>query len=480
MTKNMERKIILFVLGFVGLFISIAAGLQEHLPALQAVCTSACKETAQMTLVALPFWAWGVAFYAAVILLTLFKTDWVSLIAAAAFGMELALVWIMFLMKAACVFCIANSVVVLLLVIFSFSKRRSWQESTVALLVLILSVIFIPFENQLFALSPTQGGPEIAARVGDETITTQRLEVSLGSKLFDLQKDVYRMKKERLDQLVTDTIMQKEAKAAGKNLDQYIDDALPLQLFSVSDQDVNKYIEENMDRLKEWTGSAAELRNRIKTFLQQQKRVQGINQYARALEKKYNVQTFLAMPHTPVVRVNTEGSPAAGPADSQVTVVEFSDYECPACRANHLDVIKKIKALYGDKVRWVFRDYPLKRHKDAFKAAEAAHCVDEQGRFWEYQDVLFSAENLDETSLVNAAAKLGVSPEKMRQCMKEEKYKDFIEKGMQEATRAGIDRTPSFIINGTVYVGGPSFETFRSVLDEELNKKDKKISMSGK
>lgn len=474
MTKNQERKIILLVLGFVGLCISIATGLAEHLPVLQSVCADACRETAEMTLLSLPFWIWGTVFYAAVVLFAWLAIGWVPLIVAAAFGMELALVGIMVLLTVPCVFCIANSAVVVLLLVFSFSRKKVWQEATLILFILPLSFGLISFQNKLFVFSPAPRGPEIVARVGSETITSQRLEVSLGSKLFDLRKDVYRMERDKLDQLIVDTIIQNEARASGKTLEQFLDETLPPQRFAVTDQEVNKYLEENQDRLRDWMGSAAELKSRVKNFLQQQKRLQGMNSYAQSLEKKYGVEVFLPVPQPPQVKVNIEGAPTAGPVDAAVTVIEFSDYECPACRANHHDVIKNVKAAYGDKVKWVFKDYPLRRHKDAFKAAEAAHCAADQGHFWDYQDVLFSAENLEEDSLVNSAASLGVAPDKMRQCLQQHKYKEYIEKEIQEATRVGVDRTPSFIINGTVHVGGPAFETFKRILDEELKKAEQK------
>ena len=100
-----------------------------------------------------------------------------------------------------------------------------------------------------------------------------------------------------------------------------------------------------------------------------------------------------------------------GPPDAPVTIVEFSDYECPACRSTH-EVVKQVRAAYGDRVQWIYKEYPLRRHKEAFKAAEASHCAEDQGKFWEYQEKLFTAPDLSPDNLVNIAVQLGMSQEK--------------------------------------------------------------------
>ena len=152
-----------------------------------------------------------------------------------------------------------------------------------------------------------------------------------------------------------------------------------------------------------------------------------------------------------------------------MTIVEFSDYECPACRATH-EVVKQVRAAYGDKVQWIYKEYPLKRHKDAFKAAEASHCAEDQGKFWEYQERLFTAPDLSPDNLVSIAVQLGMSQEKFRQCLQDSRYKPLVEKNVRDAVQAGLDRTPSFMINGAVYAGSPSLDIFRSMIDEELRK----------
>ena len=127
-------------------------------------------------------------------------------------------------------------------------------------------------------------------------------------------------------------------------------------------------------------------------------------------------------------------------------------------------------AAYGDRVHWVYKEYPLRRHKDAFKAAEASHCAQDQGKFWEYQEKLFTMPDLAPANLVSMAVQLGMSQEKFAQCLQGSSHKAEVDKNVRDAVEAGVDRTPSFMINGTLFAGGLSLDNFRGVIDEELKK----------
>jgi protein-disulfide isomerase len=228
-------------------------------------------------------------------------------------------------------------------------------------------------------------------------------------------------------------------------------------------------VQDNQERLQGYKGSLPDLRERIRTFLQQQKRAQAIKNYAHSLGPNYGVRILVPIPYPPKVKVDTQHAPTLGPSNAPVTIVEFSDYECPACRSTH-EVVKQVRAAYGDKVQWIYKEYPLKRHKDAFKAAEASHCAQEQGKFWEYQEKLFTMPDLSPANLVSIAVQLGMSQEKFNQCLQDSKYKTLVEKNARDAVQVGVDRTPSFMINGAIFAGGLSLDNFRSMIDEELKK----------
>jgi protein-disulfide isomerase len=469
MLDNRERNLTLFFLALAGLAIAVLSGNWEHISIFKPLCRVACRETAEMGLLSVPFWVWGAAFYAVVAVVAFFRSELAIWIIAPAAGTEAALVWTLIRMKAPCIFCIANALVILFLLIVSLRKKFAWQAATLALVFLIVFSLWIPYENHPAgeALAGTDTG--IAAKIGDEVVTRQRLEVLLGSRLFELKNDIYRIEKERLDQLIVETLLEKEADKKGISLEQLIEEVAPASRYSVSDEEVDTYLRNNAERLRDYKGTQSDLRDRVRVFLLQQKRSQAINAYAHELEPKYAVQTFLSVPVQPEVKVDIEGAETEGPADAPVTVVEFSDYECPACRATH-ETVKKIKETYQGKIRWVYKDYPLKRHKDAFKAAEAAHCAGDQGKFWEFQEKLFTADKLDVDSIVKYAGEFGLSTEKFSQCLKDSKHKELVEKNERDGVKIGVDRTPSFVINGTVFVGGPTFEKFKTIIDDELKK----------
>lgn len=466
-----------FILCLAGFVVSALAGLAEVVPWLQSVCSSVsdgCKDTAGFTLLHLPIWLWGGGFYLLLALAGWQFRQGVAWLAAAAIGVEITLVWVMISLSAPCVFCLANLAIVLMLQIMVFEKRLLWQTVSAISLSFLLSFFVLANKVELTKLFGSADGSEVVAKVAGETITDLKLDVMLGSRIIELRKEIFKLKKERLDQMLLDRIIEKEAAARNMTLDDFVNRVILPNGVTVEEAEIDGYIQQTKDRMREWTGSYEELRNRIRSYLEQGKRYNAINAYAKSVESKYGAAIYLKEPQLPIVTVKTEGSPSLGPADAPVTIVEFSDYQCPACRATQ-DEVKKAKSFFGDRLRLVFKDYPLKKHKNAHLAAEAARCAGDQGRFWDYQDVLFSAEHdLDSAQLKSYARNLGLSPETFNACLDEGKYKAAVERDVEEANRIGVDRTPSFVVNGKLIVGGPSFERFQKMIEEELSKPKEK------
>ena len=472
------RSILLFLISLAGLLISLVSGFQEEIPALSFLCSNACKDTAEIHFLHFPFWMWGALFYSVAALSALFRRKMLTWIVPPAVGVEAVLILLLIQLKAPCVFCIANAAVILLLLAAAFRKALFWQQATLVLLFFVGLFFWVPFENGLSlpasAAAPaahTPGADEsgVAAQVGDEVITNLRLDVLLGQKLLETQKDIYRMKMERLDQVITEMVLDREAKQQEKTPEALIEQIAPAGSSKVEESEVDKYIQDNQQRIQAVQGSIPDLRDRVKAFLEQQKRSEAIKDYLHSLEPKYGVRILVPMPNAPRAKVDVRGAPSLGPSDAPVTVVEFSDYQCPICRSSH-QVVKEVRAAYGDKVHWIYKEYPLKRHKDAFKAAEASHCAEDQGKFWQYQEELFAAPDLSPDNLVNLAVNLGMSRDKFSQCLEDSKHKTLVEKNARDAIEAGVDRTPTFMINGTIYVGSLSVDIFRGLIDEELKK----------
>ena len=178
------------------------------------------------------------------------------------------------------------------------------------------------------------------------------------------------------------------------------------------------------------------------------------------------------MLRAPAFEVGTAGRPEkGGGAKAPVTIIEFSDYQCPFCQRAE-GVVDQVMHAYGNKVRLVFRDFPLPIHPQARPAAEAASCANAQGKFWEYHAKLFANQSaLGEEQLKEYAKDVGLDPAKFEDCLTQKPFSAAIDKDLSEAAKLGINGTPAFFINGRLLSGAQPFEKFKEVIDEELRAK---------
>jgi protein-disulfide isomerase len=167
--------------------------------------------------------------------------------------------------------------------------------------------------------------------------------------------------------------------------------------------------------------------------------------------------------------VPVDDDPALGPADAPITLIEFSDYQCPFCTKWHDEVYGRLLEEYGDKVRFVYRDLPLSFHGDAQSAAEAANCAGEQGAYWEFHNALFSEQyGLGVKAYQKYAADMGLDWDALAACLAEGRYTEEVKADSAFAENLGISSTPTFFINGIAIVGAQPYEVFKQVIDLEL------------
>jgi len=162
-------------------------------------------------------------------------------------------------------------------------------------------------------------------------------------------------------------------------------------------------------------------------------------------------------------------SQVLGSEDAKVTVVEFSDFQCPACGAAH-SVVKQVIKEYGDKILFVYRHFPLlATHQYALKAAEAAEAAGEQGKFWEYHDILFAnQDNLKTEDLKNYAKQIGLDVKKFNEALDSGKNKDKVLSDLDDGEKFGVASTPTFFINGQMHRGVLNLDQFKSEIDKAL------------
>jgi protein-disulfide isomerase len=167
--------------------------------------------------------------------------------------------------------------------------------------------------------------------------------------------------------------------------------------------------------------------------------------------------------------VPIDDDPVLGSEDAEITLIEFSDYECPFCRKWHMEVFGRIREDYPDQVRFVFRDFPLTSlHPNAVPAAEAANCANEQDAFWEFNEKLFNGEILSEDIYKQYAQELELDTDAFEECISDGRYNDEVMADYQYASTLGVQSTPTFFLNGIPLVGAQPYEVFKEVIDQEL------------
>lgn len=317
-------------------------------------------------------------------------------------------------------------------------------------------------------------GDQAAAVVAGETITMDQVEAAAKSSLeqVDLQllQCQRQAKQSRFDALdaalegmVHDRLVEKEAAKAGQTAEEYR--AAAMKTPEVTDDDVQKFFDENKARIGNRT--LDQIGPQIRQYLEQQAQQQAEQSFYKDLEAKYDVSYKLEPPR---VEVAADG-PARGPEDAPVTIVEFSDFQCPFC-SRVTPTLKEIEQNYGDKVRVVFRQFPLSMHPNAAKAAEASLCAKEQGKFWEMHDAMFGDQNaLGVPQLKATAQKLGLDSDQFDQCLDSGKYEDAVAADMRAGAEAGVTGTPAMFINGHLVSGAVPYDTIAAEIDSELQRK---------
>jgi len=188
------------------------------------------------------------------------------------------------------------------------------------------------------------------------------------------------------------------------------------------------------------------------------------HEFMEELRTKADIKLFLERPELIHLDITPDDDPSLGREDAPITIITFADYQCPFC-SRGAEILKELVAKKGDNIRIVLRDFPLPSHKDAKMAAEAAECADEQGKFWEYSDIMFNNQkSLTSENLQEYAARIGLDREQFGECLNSGKHRQEVEKDIADAKMAGISSTPSLLINGYYIAGIPSLDYLEEVI----------------
>jgi protein-disulfide isomerase len=314
--------------------------------------------------------------------------------------------------------------------------------------------------------TPNTGAKTALATVNGQPITASDLEERLKPFAYKLKMTVFEAQMRAVNIKVNDILLTAEAKKRGVTPEEFTKTEIISKITPPTDSEVTKFYTENKDRIK---GDLATLKTDIANFLQQQQANKLESDLAQRLRSGASIQVFLQAPEPPVQNVSADDDPSRGSANAPVTMVVFTDFQCPYCATTH-PIVEEIERSYGDRVRLVVRDFPLPQHEFAVKAAEAANAANAQGKFFEYAGLLFKNQSaLDAASLKKYATQLGLDRAKFDADLDSGKYAAEVRKDVADGQFYGIESTPAVFING-VKIPDITAIGIRAAIDRSLAK----------
>jgi protein-disulfide isomerase len=308
---------------------------------------------------------------------------------------------------------------------------------------------------------------DVVAYVEGAQISLAQVDGSIQGRLSKIRTEEYNLRRSALDQLIEDLLLENEAKSRGVGVDELIKTEIEATAGEVTEQEIQRFYDANKAHNRSIQGKTLEQATpMIRQTLEQQKVASRRRAYVSELQAQRDVKVMLQPPRAKVSI--PEGEPSKGPEDAPIVLVEFSDYQCPYCKRAEA-VVDQVLAEYGDKIRLVFRDYPLAFHQRALPAAVAARCAGEQDKYWEYHDNLLKINgNLSDEDLLKRAQDIQLDMEAFTACYDNNEVEPAVQLSIQDASALGVTGTPTFFINGRMLVGAKPFQEFKDVIEEEL------------
>jgi protein-disulfide isomerase len=302
----------------------------------------------------------------------------------------------------------------------------------------------------------------VMAVVNGRPITQGEVDDSIPNKVFALKQQLFALRKAALDNLISRRLLENEATRKHLSVDDLKRQMLAGSV-SVSPAQIEELYTENLAVFA--LMSPDEAREKLRLDLEAQLRLKRYRDELAKLRANAKLELLLEEPRLPTPP--STDSASVGPADAEVVITEFSDFQCPYCKAVQ-PVLKEVLRLYPNQVRLDFKHLPLEQHPLAAISAQAAFCGAQQGAFWQFHDAFFSSDELTRELLDVTATKSGLNLDLFRKCLASSESRIAVNADLREAKRFGIDSTPTFLINGRVLRGAVGLEQFRVAIDREL------------
>ena len=287
-------------------------------------------------------------------------------------------------------------------------------------------------------------------------------DLILGSDWRKLEQEVYDLWEKALNSAIGTRLLSKEAERRGITVTKLIEAEITPKVGAPTNAEVSEFYEQQKARINK---PLNDVRDEIARILTRNKAELHLSDYVKTLWAEAEVEVFLDPPRLPV---NLDGVRFRGDEDAPVTIIEYSDFQCPFCRRVQ-PTLAELASEYDKEIRWGFKDMPLSDlHPEAVRAAQAGRCADDQGKFWEFRAGLFEQNSLTDETYTDLAEEVKIKLGPLLECMNSGKYEDAVMADFNEARGFGIEGTPAFLINGILFTGAQSIEAFRYVIDREL------------
>lgn len=330
------------------------------------------------------------------------------------------------------------------------------------------------------AQTPKSGGAGKAlAVVNGVSITEDQVTAAAAADLEKLELQQLQFQAEygrnkhaiiemNLNRIVEAKLLDAEAAKRSVSKEEILKSEVESKVKPPTAEDVNAFYEANKAQI----GAPKEqVAGQIQQYLQEMRQKEARDGFIATLKQTYAVKSMLEPLRIPV---EVASHPARGPEKAPLTIIEFSDFECPYC-SRLFSTLKLVEKTYGDKMRLVYRQFPLANHPHAQKAAEASLCANEQGHFWEMHDLMFQDQKtLEVPDLKAKAATLKLDAAGFEKCLESNRYAERVKKDVIDGSRAGVTGTPAMFINGRFVSGAVPYEELAKIIDEELPKADAK------
>jgi len=296
------------------------------------------------------------------------------------------------------------------------------------------------------------------------TVTQAELEEHIRSELTALRQQEYELRRRGIAALVAERLLDREAARRGISTRELLRIEVQEKTPEPTAAQIEKFYQQNRARFG--GQRKADLLTQLEQMLKREAASRRANAYRRDLARAAHLRVLIEPPRTEVTI--PASAPVLGPSSAPVTIVEFTDYQCPYCTRAQATV-EQVMSTYEGKVRLVYRDFPLDFHRQAFAASSAARCAGEQDRFWDYhRGLLTTPGSFDDEDFKGRAAELGLDATLFASCLASERHHAVIRESLAAAAELGVEATPTFFINGRQISGARPFEDFQEIIEEEL------------